>query len=213
MFYLLCVLTAAALFMLYRFIPNKKFFAYFCVVFALVFIVAAFVQNRRTHEEISRTQVEAIENQQKIFMDWYAEYQKDIDTIDRNWQLYHTIAENFKSGEIDDYAAHVRLAELEAEIIDEQVRIHMLAPPSELDGECKNLLATVIRKTQNYVDAQTRTITLTKDATDYEKVQDVEQMKRLVQDIMIRESPAGLFTANEIARIRDILTVPEENAK
>ena len=144
--------------------------------------------------------------QQKIFGDWYAAYQKDIERLDRNWQSYHNIIDGLKTVDAQSFnaeALHMRFTTLEQESIDEQIKIHMLAAPPELAEENRALVDEVIRKTQHYVDAQTRTISLSKAATV--PPVDLENLKLKLNDIMIRESPEGLFTAQEISAIRAAL--------
>ena len=65
------------------------------------------------------------------------------------------------------------------------------------------MVEEIIRKTQRYVDAQTRTITLSEKAAT--PPVELEGVKIMLNDIMIRESPEGLFTAQEISAIRSAL--------
>lgn len=64
-----------------------------------------------------------------------------------------------------------------------------------------------MKKTNAYADAQYRTIVLTKAAADPARLRtnDQSEQSRLLQAVMIRESPVGLYTAKEIAAIRDYL--------
>ena len=211
MIYILAIVTVAALAVLYNFLPNKRFFVGFCAVLIIIFCVSSIISGRRNHEEqLTREQIETIQQQEKIFADWYAEYQKDIDTLDRNWQLYHSIIENLKTAEIYEYSTYEQLEELEQNTIEEQIKIHQLQPPTELDDETKNILNEVIHKTQIYADAQTKTISMAKDSATPEKVPDIEFLNRRLNDITIRESPAGLFVATEISAIREKFVLPEE---
>ena len=97
----------------------------------------------------------------------------------------------------------MRLWNLEQEAIDEQIKIHMLAAPLSLSEESRAPVEEIIRKTQHYVDAQTRTIILSEKATV--PPVELESLKLRLHDIMIRESPEGLFTAQEVAAIRAAL--------
>ena len=100
-------------------------------------------------------------------------------------------------------AIYLRLKELEQESLDEQLKIHQLNPPPELDRENRDLVDIVIRKTQRYVDAQTHTITLSAQVAT--PPVELESLRLKLHDIMIRESPEGLFTAQEISAIRAAL--------
>ena len=143
---------------------------------------------------------------QKIFGEWYAAYQKDIERLDQNWQLYHNILDSLNSTEPQNFnaeAIYLRFKELERESLDEQLKIHQLNPPPELDRENRDLVDVMIKKTQRYVDAQTKTITLSTQAAI--PPVELENLRLRLRDIMIRESPEGLFTAQEISAIRSAL--------
>lgn len=206
MIYLFLIAAGVALALLYKFSPTRKGFILICTLLIVVFGVSAFIHGRQTQHEITRAQLEHLQEQQKIFGEWYAAYQKDIDRLDRNWQLYHNILDGLKTTDAENFnaeAVYQRLKELEDESIDEQIKIHQLNPPLELDRENRDLVRAVIKKTQRYVDAQTRTITLSvRVATP---PVDLESLRLQLSDIMIRESPEGLFTAQEISAIRTAL--------
>ena len=208
MIYLLVVAATVALVLLYKFMATRKNFFVICAVLVVVFGVSAFVHNRQVQrEEISRAQLEELHERQKIFGDWYTSYQRDIDRLDRNWQTYHNIIDGLKTMDADSFNAEaifLRLKELEQESIDEQIKIYGLTAPQLLDEESRTLLENVIRKTKDYVDAQTKTISLSVEAA--RPPAELETLKLKLHDIMIRESPEGLFTAQEISAIRDSLS-------
>ena len=164
---------------------------------------------------MTRDQIESIRYQQKIFGDWYAAYQKNIDALDRNWQLYYQIAETLKTAEIYEYSTYEQLKELEVAAIDEQMKIYNLEVPRELDDESHILLSSVINKTKIYSDAQVKIISSVCVAANPEGAEDFDlaALNRKIKDITLRESPAGLFTATEISAIRDKLVVPGEGGK
>ena len=206
MIYLILGAAVITLVLLYKFSPTRKTFITICAVLLIVFGVSAFIRAQQQQEKITRAQMEALLEQQKIFGDWYAAYQKDIDRLDRNWQSYHNIIDGLKTVDTQSFnaeALHMRLTNLEQDSIDEQIKIHMLTAPSRLAEENRVLVEEIIRKTQHYVDAQTRTISLSKTATT--PPVELENLKLKLHDIMIRESPAGLFTAQEISAIRAAL--------
>ena len=207
MIYLLTVAAAVALVVLYKFLPTRKNFAIICAVLIVVFGVSAFVTNRQAQqEEISRAQREELQARQKIFGDWYASYQRDIDSLDRNWQTYHNIIDGLQTVDADSFNAEAlqqRLHELEQESLDEQIKIYGLTAPQSLDEQSRAQVDEIIRKTKDYVDAQTRTISLSVGAA--KSIAELEPLKLKLHDIMIRESPEGLFTAPEVAAIRAVL--------
>ena len=215
MTYIFFAVAAVIMILLYRFLPNRKIFIYFCVLMIFVFGASAFFQYKLSQEQmITREQIEEIRAQQQIFADWYAAYQKDIEQLDRNWQLYYQIVETLKTAEIYEYATYEQLKELEWAAIDEQVKIYKLNVPPELDAESHELLSQVIQKTKIYADAQVKVISAVCTAANPEGVEnfDLQALNKKIKDITIRESPAGLFTATEISTIRDKLVVPGEGA-
>ena len=207
MIYLLTIAAAVALVLLYRFLPTRKNFAVICAVIVVVFGTSAFINSQRERrEEISRAQQEELQARQKIFADWYASYQRDIDRLDRNWQTYHNIVDGLESVDADSFnaeAVYLRLRELEQESLDEQIKIYGLSAPQLLDEQSRTNVEEIIRKTKDYADAQTRTISLSVGAAQVNP--ELETLKLKLHDIMIRESPEGLFTAQEVSAIRDAL--------
>ena len=206
MIYLLLIAAVVTLALLYKFAPSRKIFMIICAGLLAVFVASIFVSEHNRQEKLSRTQIEELLERQKIFGDWYAAYQKDIDSLDHNWQSYHNIIDGLKTVDAQNFNAeafHMRLFDLEQESIEEQLKIHMLAAPSGLDEESRELVELVIRKTQKYVDAQTKTISLSAKAAV--PPVELENLKLKLRDIMIRESPEGLFTAQEISAIRSTL--------
>ncbi|MBR1805716.1 MAG: hypothetical protein IJ774_04925, partial [Selenomonadaceae bacterium] len=179
MIYLLTVAAAVALVLLYKFLPTRKNFVAICAVIVVVFAVSAFVTTRQAQrEEISRAQLEELQARQKIFGDWYASYQRDIDRLDRNWQTYHNIVDGLQSVDADSFnaeALHLRLRELEQESIDEQIKIYGLNAPQSLDEQSRAQVDEIIRKTKDYVDAQTRTISLSVGAA--KSIAELEPLK------------------------------------
>ena len=205
MFYGLLIAAAVALIALYEFLPNKKFFPYVCGAVIVIFGASAFIKDYYGNTVMTRAQLEEFQLQQKIFGEWYADYQNDINSLDRNWQRFYNIVETLKTAEVYEYSTYEQLLELEKETLDEKNRIDALTVPPELNEECRDHLSSVIVKTKTYADAQVKTVSLTRQAANPATVTDVNRMNRRINEITIRETPAGLFTASEISAIRDIL--------
>lgn len=207
MIYGILIAAGVAMAVLYKFSPTRKTFVIICALLIVVFGTSAFVRMQQVQrEQITRAQLEDLQERQKVFGEWYAAYQRDIDRLDRNWQSYHNILDGLDKTDAQSFnaeAIHVRLKELEQESIDEQVKIYMLSAPPKLDEDNRALVEAVISKTQRYVDAQTQTIS--KSATAANPPVDLETLRLRLHDIMIRESPEGLFTAQEVAAIRSAL--------
>ena len=194
---------AIALILLYKFLPNKKIFPYFCVALLLVFGVSAFLQNRNTTEKLTRAQIEELQFRQKIFGDWYADYQKNINRLDLNWQRYFSIVNELKTAEVYEYKTYEHLIDLEQASLDEKKIIDELKVPPELDEISKKLLDSIIKKTKAYAAAQAKTISLTRQTANPAIVTNIDEMNKKINEINIRESPTGLFTASEISAIRE----------
>jgi len=148
-------ISVGILIALYKILPNKKFFPYFCILFCFVFCGAAYFNNKNAEQE-------------KISQEKFADLQ-----------------------------------------IDEQIKIHNLKVPEELDAEIKKVLAELIRKTQIYSDAQVKIISSVKNISNPKSVKNIADLNKKIKDITIRESPAGLFTANEISDIREKFIILE----
>ena len=87
MIYLLLFVAIVALAVLYKFTPTRKGFLIICTLLIVVFVASAFIHGRQVQQqEITRAQLEELLEQQKIFGKWYADYQKDINRLDLNWQ-------------------------------------------------------------------------------------------------------------------------------
>ena len=210
MIYILLTISAVlSLVVLYKILPTRKIFMVICIILLVVFSASALIHGRQfQQEQITRERREELLQRQKIFIEWYASYQKDIDRLDRNWQLYHNILEDLRTVDAENFNAeafYLRLKELEQESIDEQLKIHMLTAPENIGSENTLLVESIIKKTQRYVDAQTQAISMSTVAANPANPKELDALKLRLNDIMIRESPEGLFTAQEISVIRAAL--------
>ena len=184
--YVLLGLVFCALVLLYRWIPSRKIWALFSLT--LLFAGAAAFWSFPPPPAPKMTEEERIEihQQQEIFTAWYDEHKKNITQLDYNWQQYHNILESFKEGAIDIQTAYVRLTQL----------------------------AEDAKHTRDAVDAHIPPLALsrTKNAADPAQLltRDVAEQSRILEDTMIRESPPGLFLAEEISALRENLTIPPE---
>ncbi len=211
MFYVLMIIAAMSLAILYKFFPRKKTFGYFCILLFVIFSVSAYFANHQPDKEkITQEQIERIQNQQQIFISWYANYQKNIDALDRNWQLYYKIVDILRTQAVYEKITYDQLVELETAAIEEQIKIHNLNPPPELDEDCRIILTEIITKTQNYSDAQVKVISAVRQIANPETAKNLVELNRQIKNITLREVPAGLFYASEIAEIRNKLILPEE---
>ena len=118
MIYLILTAAGVTLILLYKFSPTKKIFVTICAVLLVVFGASVLISDQQRQEKLSREQIEALQEQQKIFGEWYAAYQKDIERLDRNWQSYHNIIDGLRAIDAQNFnaeAVYLRLKELENE--------------------------------------------------------------------------------------------------
>ena len=210
--YLLAAILVVLLILLYRYLPNKRIYACFCVTLAALGVLCyIFFPRTSQTEAMTEEQKYDILQQQQIFATWYAGYQKDVKDLDHNWRWYHQILEDFKEDNISIQTAYVRLKQLEEDEKALTARIGSSAPPLELHDNFYDLTAEIVQKTKAYAEAQQKAITLTRAASDPQRMptDDQEEQNRLLQTVMEKESPVGLFTAEEIAEIRSGLAIPE----
>ncbi len=156
---------------------------------------------------LSQEEIAAANLRRELFAAWYADYQQDLDHLSRNWQLYRNIMDAFKNDDISRETCHMRLKQL-AE--DERMLIERIEGrqiPAAVDDFLYEEMTSVARKTRAYANAQYRTIALSRAAADIENVRSDshEEQSRDMEEIMLREAPAQLFVAKEIASIKEYL--------
>ena len=214
--YIGAAIAVVLLALLYHYIPSRKiFFAFFfvlCAASAIVFFAWP-SPHRNGDAVISQEMREERQQQQQIFAGWYKDYQKDIEDLDRNWQRYHKILADFKADIISIQTAYLRLSQLEKDSQALDTRIASRTPPLALNDTCYDQSIELVRKARAYAEAQHRAIALTRAAADPANLRtdDQEEQSRMLQAVMIRESPPALFIADEIAAIRNYLALPEED--
>ena len=211
--YVLAILAAVLAYMLCRHVPNRKVAVLFCLTLIGAGAIFAFSYQTKPAAPVIRPEEKAeIQQQQQIFTDWYTGYKKNIDQLDYNWQLYHHILADFKADNISIQTTYVRLTQLEGDAAQLRDSLAQLEPPASLTDANYDLTATVIKKTRSYAEEQYKAINDTRNAADPAHLLSnrQEEQSRRLEEIMIMESPTGLFTATEIASLKDNLTVPDE---
>lgn len=214
--YIGAAIAVVLLALLYHYISSRKiFFAFFfvlCAASAIVFF--AWPSPHRNGDAVISQEMREERQQQQIFAGWYKDYQKDIEDLDRNWQRYHKILADFKADIISIQTAYLRLSQLEKDSQALDTRIASRTPPLALNDICYDQSIELVRKAHAYAEAQHRAIALTRAAADPANLRtdDQEEQSRMLQAVMIRESPPALFIADEIAAIRNYLALPEEDA-
>ncbi len=207
------ILTLFLLLLLYRQLPKRLyFFAFLLVLIACsvgVHHIAARPEAPPPMTEAERT---ALAHQQEIFSAWDASYQKQLSELDRNWQWYHQILEEYKEGDIDTQTVYIRLTQLEHDSQLSLASAVALAPPKELDAPAYDLVTSICQKTAEYAKDQYRTIALTKAACDPSQQKEgiPGADSQALQSVMNRESPPALFIADELTQLHTLLATPKD---
>ncbi len=199
------------LFLLHRFLPSRKVFFLFLLVIAAAGAFAWFYPREASPPAATPEERAHLARQQAIVSEWFAQYQGLVEQLDHNWQQYHRILSDFDEDVISVETAYTRLRQLEFPAAQVAGTLEQMDPPVELDDASYDIVTDMIFKTRAYANAQLRTIRLTAGAADPATLlsnQQEEQSRRL-RDVMITESPAGLFTAENIKALRESVALPE----
>lgn len=202
--YILAILVILLLIILFRYLPRRVFLIFVTLLIVLGGIVFRIQTAERTPEPLTLEERAAIAREQELFTPWWGTYQKQIAELDRNWMRYHQILSDAKEGETDLEITYVRLVDLERDTQELRARIEHNAPPTELSNRVYDPLAVILAKTNDYAAAEQKAITLTRAAADPAamKEQNPAEQARLLELVMLRESPVALFISDEVGLIR-----------
>lgn len=202
--YILAILVILLLIILFRYLPRRVFLIFVTLLIVLGGIVFRIQTAERTPEPLTLEERAAIAREQELFTPWWGMYQKQIAELDRNWMRYHQILSDAKEGETDLEITYVRLVDLERDTQELRARIEHNAPPTELSNRVYDPLAVILAKTNDYAAAEQKAITLTRAAADPAamKEQNPAEQARLLELVMLRESPVALFISDEVGLIR-----------
>ena len=202
--YILAILVILLLIILFRYLPRRVFLIFVTLLIVLGGIVFRIQTAERTPEPLTLEERAAIAREQELFTPWWGTYQKQIAELDRNWMRYHQILSDAKEGETDLEITYVRLVDLERDTQELRARIEHNAPPTELSNRVYDPLAVILAKTNDYAAAEQKAITLTRAAADPAamKEQNPAKQARLLELVMLRESPVALFISDEVVLIR-----------
>ena len=202
--YILAILVILLLIILFRYLPRRVFVLFVILLGVLSGIVFYMRTAVRAPEPLTIEERAAIVRDQELFMPWWGAYQKQIAELDRSWTRYHQILSDAKEGETDLAITYARLVDLERDMVDLRARIGENAPPTELTNRVYDPLAVIVAKTNDYAAAEQKAITLTRAAADPAamKEQKPAEQARLLELVMLRESPIALFISDEVGIIR-----------
>lgn len=202
--YLLTVLVILLLIILFRYLPRRVFLVFVLLLAAFGGIVFHLQTAERPPEPLTAEERAAITREQELFMPWWGTYQKQIAELDRNWTRYHQILSDAKEGETELAITYARLVDLERDMQDLHTRMGKNSPPLELSEHVYDPLASIVSKTNDYVADEQKAITLTRAAADPAamKEKNPAEQARLLELVMLRESPVALFIGDEVGLIR-----------
>lgn len=202
--YVLGTLVILLLVILFRYLPHRVFLIFVTLLFVLVGVIFYMQTAERAQEPLTVAERAAITHDQDIFMPWWETYQKQIAELDRTWTRYHQILADAKTGEQSLAITYARLVDLEQDMQDLRARIAQTPPPTELSNRVYDPLAVIVAKTDEYASAEQKAITLTRAAADPQSMKEKKpaEQARLLELVMLRESPVALFVGDEIGMIR-----------
>lgn len=216
--YVLMVGVILLLIILFRYLPRRVFLIFVTLLAVLSGIVFRIQTAERAPEPLTIEERATIARDQELFTPWWGTYQKQIAELDRNWTRYHQILTDAKEGESNLAITYARLVDLERDTQDLRTHIEKNAPPTELSNRVYDPIAVIVRKTNDYAAAEQKAITLTRAAADPAAMreQNPAEQARLLELVMLRESPVALFISDEVGIIRryfaPISPVHEESA-
>ena len=216
--YVLMVGVILLLIILFRYLPRRVFLIFVTLLAVLSGIVFRIQTAEREPEPLTIEERATIARDQELFTPWWGTYQKQIAELDRNWTRYHQILTDAKEGESNLAITYARLVDLERDTQDLRTHIEKNVPPTELSDRVYDPIAVIVRKTNDYAAAEQKAITLTRAAADPAAMreQNPAEQARLLELVMLRESPVALFISDEVGIIRryfaPISPVHEESA-
>ena len=202
--YVLMVGVILLLIILFRYLPRRVFLIFVTLLAVLSGIVFRIQTAERAPEPLTIEERATIARDQELFTPWWGTYQKQIAELDRNWTRYHQILTDAKEGESNLAITYARLVDLERDTQDLRTHIEKNTPPTELSNRVYDPTAVIVRKTNDYAAAEQKAITLTRAAADPATMreQNPAEQARLLELVMLRESPVALFISDEVGIIR-----------
>ena len=198
------ILVILLLIILFRYLPHRVFVVFVVLLAVLCGIIFRIQTAERAPEPLTIEQRAAMTREQESFTAWWGMYQKQIAELDRNWTRYHQILADAKTGETELAITYARLVDLERDTQELRARMEQNIPPTELSNHVYDPIAVIVSKTNDYAAAEQKAITLTRAAADPQtmKEQKPAEQARLLELVMLRESPVALFISDEVGLVR-----------
>ena len=192
------------LIILFRYLPRRIFLLFVALLVLLGGVIFRMETAERDAPPLTQEARAVIAHDQDLFLPWWSTYQKQLAELDRAWTRCHQILADAKTGEVSLAITHARLTALEQEMQELRARMEKNAPPTELSDHLYDQLALIAQKTGDYAAAEQKAITLTRAAADPAamKERNPAEQARLLELVMLRESPVALFISDEVGLIR-----------
>lgn len=143
------------------------------------------------------------EFQRNLAASWYEVHQKNIDQLDRNFRSFHDILEGIREEKLSYEEAHTRLLDLEENARNTLFNVRNNLPDTRLSDNYYDLIASIREKTVRYSEAAYHVIGKVRVA--HENNANYETL----DNIRVRNTPTGLFVANEVVNLRESLEVKD----
>ena len=198
------ILVILLLIILFRYLPHRVFVVFVVLLAVLCGIIFRIQTAERAPEPLTIEQRAAMTRELELFTPWWGMYQKQIAELDRNWTRYHQILADAKTGETELAITYARLVDLERNTQELRARMEQNIPPTELSNHVYDPIAVIVSKTNDYAAAEQKAITLTRAAADPQTMKEKKpaEQARLLELVMLRESPVALFISDEVGLIR-----------
>lgn len=203
--YIIAAIIILLLGILFRYLPSRVFIAFVVLLCILGGTIHQLQLRANAVSSPTQDELDARTHDQEVFGVWWEDYQREIAELDRKWILYHQILTDIKSGKVDLETTHARLSNLEREMQESYAEIEKHVPPTELSDYLYDLLTQMMNKTRVYAAAEQKAVTLTRAAADPALMKETNsaEQARLLELIMLRESPVALFIEDDISAIRN----------
>ena len=192
------------LIILFRYLPRRIFLLFVALLVLLGGVIFRMETAERDAPPLTQEARAVIAHDQDLFLAWWSTYQKQLAELDRAWTRCHQILADAKTGEVSLAITHARLTALEQEMQELRARMEKNAPPTELSDHLYDQLALIAQKTGDYAAAEQKAVTLMRAAADPAAMREQKpaEQARLIELVLLRESPVALFVADEVSAMR-----------
>ncbi|OUO39312.1 hypothetical protein B5F82_07775 [Megamonas hypermegale] len=209
---IIMILIVALSYLADRKYPQKRIYIIPCGIILLCSVVACTSWiTPSNNSPVSEEQRIAILNEQPYFITWYNQHKETINKLDRFCTNYHKIIAEYKNDTISTDETIERLQRLYDESNAFNQTLTDLLPPAELSADNYTLVYEVLEKTRTYSYKINETTRQSIEILIANKNNDVDKKTILnnLNRIYAIEGPIILDINNEVAQVKNNLTIPE----